>query len=119
MPWKTKLLILHDVAACEPIWGKDPLQFVSDLFSIRDKLAHGKAETVLGPPFPTEIDAEAWENQRNIKPDWLAKVDRAWITSARRKHDEFMVYLATMCGVAPLDYVLTATTITGPHKTSG
>jgi hypothetical protein len=108
MPWRTKLSILHDVAKVEPDWGKEPLQFAVELFKVRDNLAHGKPETVLGPPYEAEQDAKRWENIRDLRPTWLAKIDRKWIGTAKEKHEALMIYMAELCGTAGLSYQVSA-----------
>ena len=108
LPWRTKLMMLHDIAKVEPDWGKEPLQFAVELFKVRDSLAHGKPETVLGPAHETKQEARRWENVRDIRPAWLVKIDRKWITAASERHEKLMIYMAELSGTAPLNYLISA-----------
>ena len=63
LPWKAKVAILHKTAGRSIDWGKDPLQFGVEVFTIRDKLAHGKPERILGPVTNSQDEADRFPTQ--------------------------------------------------------
>jgi hypothetical protein len=78
LSWKNKIAILHKTVGKSPVWGKDPLQFANEVFSLRDKLAHGKSERVVGPKFRTHAEAAQYINRPELHPDlqpeWYRKI---------------------------------------------
>ena len=63
LSWKKKVVILHKTAKRSIDWGKDPLQFATEVFALRDRLAHGKPERVIGPVFNNQADANRFLNR--------------------------------------------------------
>jgi hypothetical protein len=49
LSWRKKIAILHKTAGRTLEWGKEPLQFATEVFALRDRLAHGKPERIVGP----------------------------------------------------------------------
>src|SRR6185436_15567452 len=70
LPWKSKVGVLHTTAGRDPDWGKEPLQFATEVFRLRDKLAHGKPERVLGPKRPDDPESEKLLAEDVFTPDW-------------------------------------------------
>ena len=104
LPWRSKIEILYKTANISPNWGAQPLQFASAVFSLRDKLAHGKPERVVGKLRDT--NAEAWEDVEVLQPDWVLNITKSWVTDAQHRFHALMVHLANMFGEREDDYLL-------------
>ena len=104
--WNNKIEILHSIAQRKPEWGREPLQFIKELFTIRDKLAHGKPEKIEGDIYPTIEDAHTALSKFDPEPGWYSKIDREWIIRAKDKYHEAMVYLGNLHGFHESDYLL-------------
>jgi hypothetical protein len=98
LPWKSKITILHKVAGATPKWGEEPLVFASEVFKLRDKLAHGKPERVFDTltSMPGEVPI----------PTWFAGINRAWVLNAKQRFRSLMVYLASLFGLHESDHLL-------------
>lgn len=74
LSWKKKVVILYKTAKRSVDWGKDPLQFATEVFALKDRLAHGKAERVVGPVFNNQDDANRFLNSQDLRPDWHIRI---------------------------------------------
>ena len=109
LPWKKKVAILHKTAKKSPDWGKDPLQFATEVFTLRDRLAHGKPEQVVGPVFNDQGDATRFLHRQDLQPDWYSKVTREWVMEAKERFRLLMIYLGGLFGFHESDHLLQAT----------
>jgi hypothetical protein len=113
LPWKNKIAILHEAAGKSPEWGKDPLQFASEVFSLRDRLAHGKPERVVGPKFRTEVEAVQYLNSHDVnpalQPEWYTRITKDWVMRAKERFRLLMLYLGGLFGLHESDHLLTST----------
>jgi hypothetical protein len=113
LPWRNKITILHRTASKSPEWGRDPLQFVTEIFALRDKLAHGKPERIVGPVFTTEREADRYLSNPTLSPDlqpeWYTKITREWVMIAKERFRLLMIYLGGLFGFHDSDHLMTAT----------
>jgi hypothetical protein len=113
LPWKKKMTILHKAAGRSPEWGKDPLHFATQVFALRDKLAHGKPERVVGPKFRTEAEAVQYVNSpelhRDLQPEWYTKITKDWVIEAKERFGQLMIYLGGLFGFHESDHLLSST----------
>jgi hypothetical protein len=117
LPWKTKIILLHDKAGKSLNWGESPLQFVKEVFELRDKLAHGKPEIMRGPSFADKSNAEAYAAAMGLDPElrdkhtpkWYLKLNREWAMRSLEKHKATMNYLAHLFSLPENDYLMLAT----------
>jgi hypothetical protein len=113
LPWKNKISILHKTAGRTPEWGKDPLKFAKEVFSLRDRLAHGKPERVVGPKFRTEAEAAKYLSGPNLhpalQPEWYTRITPEWVLSAKERFRLLMVYLGGLFGLHESDHLLSST----------
>jgi hypothetical protein len=103
LPWRSKIEILYKTAKAIPDWGMQPLQFVAEIFSIRDKLAHGKPECVEGKLRDT--NAEAWDDVEILQPDWILKITKPWVKNAELRFHALMTHMARMFEENEDDYL--------------
>ena len=108
LPWRKKMNILHRTANVTPDWSKDPLQFATEIFALRDKLAHGKPERVVGPIFKTHAEAEQYFSTRELQPEWYSKITREWVLRGKERFRLLMIYLGSMFGLHESDHLLHA-----------
>ena len=108
LPWRSKVNILHSVVRREPDWGKGPLQFAAEVFRLRDKLAHGKPEDVLGPRELTEGGPTKLAFGSVMLPEWFRAIDREWVFKAKDRFKELMLYLGSLFDLYELDYLQTS-----------
>ena len=104
LPWKKKVTILHTTAGRSIDWGKDPLQFANEIFALRDKLAHGKPERVIGPVFNTKAEFDGFPHQ-TLEPDWYKKITRNWVIEAKERFRLLMIYLGSLFGLHESDHL--------------
>jgi hypothetical protein len=104
LPWKKKVAILHKIAGVSTDWGKDPLQFATEVFALRDKLAHGKPERVVGPVLNNQDDAERFPTE-DLQPDWYKQVTREWVLEAKERFRLLMIYLGGLFGLHESDHL--------------
>ena len=109
LPWKKKMVILHKTANRSIDLGKDPLLFATEVFALRDRLAHGKPERVVGPTFNNQDDANRFLNSQDLQPDWYRNITREWVMEAKERFRLLMVYLGGLFGLHESDHLLTAT----------
>jgi len=112
VPWREKVEILHSVAGKESKWGQEPLQFLLELFRLRDRLAHGKPEQVSSAPFASENEVRAAVANPHLKdePEWYDRLDRAWAMSAKDRFLRAMTYLGQLHGYHESDHLLRSST---------
>lgn len=96
LPWKSKVNVLHTTADRDPDWGQDPLQFATEVFRLRDKLAHGKPERVLGPKLPDYAEPEKMLVGEALQPDWYKSITLEWVLAAKGRFHALMVYLGAL-----------------------
>jgi hypothetical protein len=109
LPWKKKLGILHQAAGKTAKWGEGDLQFASSVFNLRDNLAHGKPERVVGPIFETYEEAYEHRQLNRLEPVWWAKLNKAWAVKARVQFNELMKYVAALHSLHESDHLMLAT----------
>ena len=113
LPWKSKVVILHKTAGKSAEWDKDPLQFASEVFALRDRLAHGKPERVLGPIFRTKAEATQYLNRPvlspDLQPEWYTRITVDWVMRAKERFRLLMIYLGGLFGLHGSDHLLTST----------
>ena len=105
LPWRSKVNILHATAKKEPNWGDAPLQFATEVFRLRDKLAHGKPERVLGPKLPEDTPPEKMLVGNQLLPKWFQQINREWVLHAKDRLHLLMVYLGALFGFPESDYL--------------
>ena len=105
LPWKSKMAILHSAAKRNPDWGSEPLQFATEVFRIRDRLAHGKPERVVGPNMADENQAHRYLRDNEMQPEWYSQITRDWALQAKLRFHTLMTYLAAMHGLHESDHL--------------
>lgn len=109
LPWKSKIDILHKSVGKIPEWGREPLQFATEVFGLRDKLAHGKPERVLGPVVNDYKDAYEYSKQNDLQPDWYRGINKDWVLQTKDRFRKLMRYLGQLCGQHESDHLLHST----------
>ncbi len=109
LPWKQKVSILHRTANRTPDWSREPLQFALEVFKLRDKLAHGKPERVVGPVTRDAAEADRLAKSSNLQPEWYASITREWVLQAKERFRMLMIYLGSLYGLHESDHLLAAT----------
>jgi hypothetical protein len=104
LPWKKKVKILHKIAGRSIDWGKDPMQFATEVFGLRDKLAHGKPERVVGRVFNNQNDANQTLTQE-LQPDWYNRITLEWVINAKERFRLLMIYLGSLFGLHVSDHL--------------
>jgi hypothetical protein len=111
LPWEKKMQILHKVAGKELDKGRAPLQFAYEVFKLRDRLAHGRPERVLGPVFTDPEEAETFnfsQRVRGLEPDWYKKITKEWIMDANERFRLLMTYLGALFSLHESDHLMHA-----------
>jgi hypothetical protein len=103
-PWKEKIEILHKEKTRPVDWNFEHLAFIKELFSIRDRLAHGKPERVYGPQFDSKQEANEHVISSEFDPDWFLELP-VWYHSSRDKFFQALEYLAILHALSPTDYL--------------
>jgi len=106
LPWRQKVSILHTTAGRIPDWGKDPLQFASEVFSLRDKLAHGKPERVVGPIVTNPFEAHQLYISGDLQPNCYRGITIDWVTQAKKRFRLLLVYLGQLFDLPESDHLL-------------
>ena len=109
LPWKRKMVILHKIAKKTPDWGKNPLQFATEMFRLRDVLAHGKPERVLGPVFSEEGEAYRFLHSHDLETEWYSGITREWVMEAKEHFRLLMLYLGGLFGFHESDHLTSST----------
>lgn len=107
--WRQKVEVLHSVAGKRPSWGEEPLQFVSELFRLRDRLAHGKPEQLRSGPYSSAAEVDTALHSGLEEPQWYRDLDLAWTMSAKERFRTAMVYLGALHGFPESDHLLSST----------
>jgi hypothetical protein len=107
--WKKRVTILHKTAGKSPDWSKDPLKFATEVFVLRDKLAHGKSERVVGPVFTDQAQATRYQNSPNLQPEWYTKITKDWVMEAKERFRLLMIYLGGLFDFHESDHLLIST----------
>lgn len=98
-PWKQKIERLHDSTGRSCNWGTAPLDFAVEVFSIRDKLAHGKPERLEVTFSASPEDAEKYLNHPNLMPTWFTTcLDVNWAASSRLRFLRLAAHLGGLFG---------------------
>jgi len=108
LPWRSKVNILHESAGNKPRWGESHLQFATSIFSLRDKLAHGKPERIEGPIFDDYDTAFKFSVENRLRPAWFTNLNRSWAIASMERFTALMSYLAVMQGFDKSDHLLLA-----------
>lgn len=104
LPWKSKVNILHSVAQRDPDWGAQHLQFATDVFRLRDRLAHGKPDRVVGTAMPEGVDPMQVLMDSDYQPDWYRSITREWVLNAEGRFEGLMNYLAELFHLPKQDH---------------
>jgi hypothetical protein len=104
LPWRSKVEILHSNLRKKADWGKDPLQFASQVFGIRDRIAHGKPETISGPICDDYQTAISMAYVQHIKPSIFDKLDRDWILDSAERLYSLLEYIGALYGLHEDDF---------------
>lgn len=105
MPWRAKINILHRITDRTPDWGSQPLQFATDVFGLRDRLAHGKPERVVSDAYENRDEAIACLDSAILQPHWMSKLDAEWVQSSRTKFRQLANYLGGLFGLHESDHL--------------
>nr|WP_315237703.1 hypothetical protein [uncultured Albidiferax sp.] len=108
LSWKSKINLLHKDAERKPDWGDGPLQFATEVFRLRDKLAHGKPERVVGPKLTEEPDSIEMLVTQALQPDWYKGITLDWVLEAKERFRLLMVYLSSLYGLSADDHLHSA-----------
>ena len=108
LPWRSKVAILHKHAGKDPDWGKEPLQFATEVFRIRDKLAHGKPERVTGPICESPTEADSYFSANRLEPDWYQNLSPDWVRTAKERFRLLMTYIGSLYGLHESDHLHSA-----------
>lgn len=106
IPWRKKVEVLHLHAGQKANWGDKPLQYAAELFSLRDRLAHGKPELVHGPVCISRMEAEAKLNGDMLDPPWFKRISGPWLGAARGSFHDLMRHLSELYSLEPADHQL-------------
>lgn len=109
LSWKKKVSILHKTAKKHADWGQDPLQFCTEVFKLRDKLAHGKPERVVGPAVADHREAHQLAITGELQPDWYRSITREWVMEGKERFRLLMLYLGDLYGFHESDHLLSST----------
>lgn len=105
LPWRAKVNIIHKSAGDKADWGAKHLQFASTIFKLRDNLAHGKPEKVLGPVVDSQEVAVAILAGADFRPDWYNQLNKAWAMRAKSEFTELMQTLGSLHSLAESDHL--------------
>jgi len=108
LPWRKKVIILHKTVNKEVDWGSRSLQFATEVFSIRDKLAHGKPERILGQFYNTYEEAKSVLGKTEMEPEWYRKITKEWVLDSVGRFHELMEYLGGLFSRPESNYKFTA-----------
>ena len=105
LPWKQKVAILHKTVSRTLDWGKDPLQFASEVFRLRDRLAHGKPERVVGPVVSDPNEAHRLAVSEELQPNWYRGITKEWVMQAKERFRLLMIYLGRLFDLHESDHL--------------
>lgn len=100
--WRTKIEKLHSMVGKTCVWDKEPLDFASEVFSIRNHLAHGKPERIeMTFTAPAETAAD-YLSHANLSPEWFAScLSLEWARAAKGRFLPLTSYLGALFGQTP------------------
>lgn len=100
--WRAKIEKLHSMAGQACNWNAPPLDFASEVFSIRNRLAHGKPERVeLAFSAPADQAAD-YLSHADLSPRWFAPcLDLEWARTAKARFLPLTSYLGALFGQIP------------------
>lgn len=104
-PWRNKINLLHKAKGKFVDWNSEPFVFATNLFNIRDRLAHGKPEHVEGPTFDSMQKAQDHITSSDFDPDWFSALDSEWYRESQEQFFQLLEYLAHLHGLSPTDYL--------------
>jgi hypothetical protein len=104
--WKNKINILHSLSGKEPNWGAEPLSFISEVFKIRDRFAHGKPEINRIGPYDSYSDAGKDYHEVNSDPEWILKLNAKWLKKSKLSFIKAMEYLRDLHDLPDNDHLL-------------
>ncbi len=104
LPWKQKVEILHANIGLTANWGEMPLQFARQVFGLRDRLAHGKPETIDGPICDNAGEAKSILMVQALKPEWFSVLEKDWILKSKNQVCEVLHYLGCLYGLDTDDF---------------
>jgi hypothetical protein len=104
LPWEKKIEILHGNVGATPAWGADPLQLAKQFFTIRDKLAHGRAERVSGPICDTYREAKSILMVQYLKPNWFSMITEEWLLNTNDRLCKLLAYLGALYSLPDDDF---------------
>ena len=81
------------------------MQLALQVFSVRDRLAHGKPERVPGPLCDTYMDAKSIIMVQLLRPDWFKAVDREWVLATEERVDNLLRYIGALYHLPPDDFM--------------
>ena len=105
LPWKKKVEVLHISAEHEPDWGSEPLRFATEVFDLRNKLAHGRPEKIRGPETTNRTEAEQLLMSGELQPEWQKTITETWVLDAKNRFLILMVYLGDLFGYGESDHL--------------
>ncbi|KJZ43439.1 hypothetical protein [Pseudomonas fluorescens] len=108
VPWKSKVDILHRNAGVTAVWGDRHLQFAREIFKLRDNLAHGKPEEVLGPMVDCNEQAIAILESADFGPAWYSALNKDWVMKAKSDFTNLMQKLAALYELGDSDHLCAA-----------
>jgi len=97
--WKSKIETLHSHVGASPDWAADPLKVAPEIFSIRDRIAHGKPESVAGPVCDDYHTAISMLYVQHIKPTMFTGLDRDLVLTLGRRFYALLNYLGSLYGL--------------------
>lgn len=104
LPWKQKVEILHANLGVTANWEEMPLKFAREVFSFRNRLAHGKPETIDGPICNTQGEAKSILMVQYLKPKWCYVLKKDWILESNDQLCDVLNYLGNLYGFDKDDF---------------
>ena len=106
LAWRKKLEILHNHSGNVSEWGAEPLQFAIEVFRLRDNLAHGKPERIVGPVFNDHSAAGDVLSSTHLKPDWFASITEDWVIQSKERFRKLMIHISSLYELHESDHLL-------------
>ncbi|KRG71701.1 hypothetical protein [Pseudoxanthomonas dokdonensis] len=108
--WREKVEILHSLAGKTTDWGRDPLQFVHQIFALRDSLAHGKPRNGRFGPFDSTAQMRDHMRSEATNPSHFKHLNLTWLETSMKRFHAGMKYFAALYNLPENDYLLIAKT---------
>jgi hypothetical protein len=105
-PWKEKIKLLHKNVGAIANWNSNPLLFATQVFEIRDRIAHGKPETVSGPLCDDTNTASAILNVQHIKPTLLKNLTKEWVLDSGEQLYALLKYIGSLYKLNSDDFTI-------------